>query len=161
MRIRIADLGEPELEFGHGIAGREPKVMLPQGGPLGSTADMGVQTIRLGLVCLPGEESAVRRWFDSMHKPLLNNESNARRFREFPGAEKAFRCRFEIPSHFVVRLNQHQYDLALTRTSGERFERLLKLYGDAVKSLFVDARPACVVVCFPEEVATLRITNPR
>jgi len=47
------------------------------------------KTIQLGLVCLPGEEFAVRRWFDSIHKPLLNDESNARRFREFPGVEKA------------------------------------------------------------------------
>jgi hypothetical protein len=161
MKIKVEDLGEPELVFGNRISGRDPKVMLPEGGPLEASAETSVKTIQLGLVCLPSEESAVRRWFDSMHKPLLNDESNARRFREFPGAEKAFRCRFEILDHFVVRLHQPQYDLALTRASGERFESLLKLYGDAIKSLFGDSHPACVLVCFPEEVAALRITNAR
>jgi len=135
--------------------------MLPKGGPLGTSSETSVKTIQLGLVCLPGEEFAVRRWFDSIHKPLLNDESNARRFREFPGVEKAFRCRFEIPDHFVVRLNQPQYALALTRAPAKRFESLLKLYGDAIKSLFGDSHPACVLVCFSEDVADLRITNPR
>jgi hypothetical protein len=161
MKIRIEDLGEPELEFGKQISGTDPKVMLPKGGPLGTSLETGVKPIQLGLVCLPGEELAVRRWFDSMHKLLLNDESNARRFHEFPGVEKAFRCRFEIPNHFVVHLKQPQYDLALSRASRERFESLLKLYGDAIKSLFGDSRPACVLVCFPEDVADLRITNPR
>jgi hypothetical protein len=118
-------------------------------------SETGVKTVQWGLVCLLSEESAVRRWFDSMHKPLLNDESNARRFREFLGVDKAFRCRFEIPNYFVVRLNQPQHDLALTRAPGERFENLLKLYGDAIKSLFGDSHPACVLVCFPEEVAEL------
>jgi hypothetical protein len=53
MRIRVEDLGEPELEFGHRISGRDPKAMLPEGGPLGSSTETGVQTIRLGL--LPAE----------------------------------------------------------------------------------------------------------
>lgn len=160
MKIRIEDLGEPELEFGQGERGKEPKRMLPYAGPFASEIDIEPKVIQLGLVALPGEVSAVRRWFDKMHAPMLNQESNARRFREFPGVQKAVRCSFEIPDRFVRKLNQRQYELCSARNPNERFDELLKLYTSAIKTLFEDRRPDCVLVCFPEEVATLRITNP-
>jgi hypothetical protein len=96
MKIRIEELGEPELEFGGCSSGINPKLSLPDQGPLKASGEKGVRTIPLGLVCLPSEEKAVRKWFELMHKPLLNNESNIRRFKEYPGAEKALHCRYEI-----------------------------------------------------------------
>ncbi|MCI0390767.1 MAG: hypothetical protein MOB07_18635 [Acidobacteria bacterium] len=161
MKIRIEELGEPELEFGGRSSGINPKLALPDQGPLKASGEKGVRTISLGLVCLPSEEKAVRRWFELMHKPLLNNESNVRRFKEYPGAEKALHCRYEIPDQFVVRLNPQQHEIALARSGSEKFESLLNLYSEAIKSLFSDPRPACILVCFPEEVAALRVTNPR
>jgi hypothetical protein len=161
MRVRIEDLGEPELEFGGGETDKNPKKILPLAGPFASSLDLEPRTIELGLVALPGEVEAVRRWVKRMHQPMLTQESNAQRFREFPGVSQALRCRFEISDRFVRRLNQTQYDLISIRKPHERFCELLKLYVNAIKTLFADQRPACVLVCFPEEVATLRVTNPR
>jgi hypothetical protein len=161
MKLRIEDLGEPELEFGCGELDKNPKNILPLAGPFASSLEIEAKTIQLGLVALPSEVDAVRRWISRMHTPLLNQESNVQRFREFPGVEKALRCRFEIPDRFIRRLNQNQYDLISVRQPHERFNELLKLYTNAIKTLFTDQRPACVLVCFPEDVATFRITNPR
>ena len=160
MKISIEDLGEPELEFGQGELHNDPKRVLPVVGPFASELELESKVIRVGLVALPSEVAAVHRWFEKMHSPMLGHESNALRFREFPGVPKALRCRFEIPDKFVRRLDRNRYDLISTRNAHERFEELLKFYADAIKTLFEDQRPDCVLVCFPEEVAALRVSNP-
>lgn len=160
MKISIEDLGEPDLEFGQGELHRDPKRVLPIAGPFASELDVEPKVIRLGLVALPSEVSLVYRWFEKMHSPMMGHETNALRFREFPGVQKALRCSFEIPDKFVRRLNKNQYDLISSQNSNEHFEGLLKLYSDAIKTLFEDQRPDCVLVCFPEEVAALRMSNP-
>lgn len=161
MRIKILKLSEPQLEFGHGLLNVDPKKGFSQAGPFSSTIESGINTIQLGLVSLPREVDPIRRWVDRMHKPLLSEESNALRFREFPGVETAFRCRFELPDHFVQRLNEHDYDMILAAQPHERFAQLLRLYSNAIKAMFLDQRPDCILVSFPEEVALLRVTNPR
>lgn len=161
MRMRLEDLGEPQLEFGGGACGVDPKGVLPDAGPFGATFESSTKTIQLGLVSLPSEVDAVRRWFARMHKLIVSNETNAQRFGEFPGVEKAFRCRFEIPDHFVRRLDEGQHPQIAAQPAHSRFDRLLTFYGEKIKSLFTDQRPACVLVCFPEEVASLRIANPK
>jgi hypothetical protein len=161
VKIRIEDLGEPELEFGGGERSIDPKQILPRVGPFDSTFDSTTKRISLGLVGLPSQINPARKWIERMHRPLVNNETNVQRFREFPGCEKAFRCRFEIPDRFVRRLDERFYDLISARNDHARFSDLLKLYGDAIKSFFSDPHPSCILVCFPEDVATLRITNPK
>jgi hypothetical protein len=161
MKMRIENLEEPDLEFGQGAVGKNPRTVLPHNGPLSSTYEEGVKTFQLGLVALPSEVTAVRDWVRRMHQPLLTPESNAMRFAEFPGVGPAFHCRFEIPQHFVRELNADRVAIALVRSPQDRFEELLKLYSDKITSLFTDPHPDCILVCFPEDVATLRITNPR
>jgi len=161
MKMRLEDLGEPRLEFGYRTYGVDPKYVLSEAGPLSSIQESGTKTIELGLVCLSGEVDAVRRWFARMHRLIVSNETNALRFREFPGVEKAFCCRFNIPNHFIQRLDERQYQEMAAQPTHVRFDQLLKLYGDKIRSLFSDRRPACVLVCFPEEVAALRVANPR
>jgi hypothetical protein len=160
MKIHIEDLGEPDLEFGQGELHRDPKRVLPIAGPFASELDVEPKVIRLGLVALPSEVSPVYRWFEKMRSPMMGHETNALRFREFPGVQKALRCSFEIPDKFIRRLNKNQHDLISSQNSNEQFEGLLKLYCDAIKTLFEDQRPDCVLVCFPEEVAALRMSNP-
>lgn len=161
MKMRIEDLGEPDLQFGHGIIGKDPKQTLPVGGPFASNYESGTKTIKLGIVALPSEIDSVKRWIERMHRLLLDDETNAQRFREFPGVEKAFRCRFEIPEQFIRRLNQRRFDLISNLPPHARFEELINFYASAIKTLFKDYRPACVLVCFPEEVGSLRIDNPK
>ena len=159
MKLRIEVLTEPEIEGGHGVLGTEPKLILPKGGPFGSIYDRTIKTISLGLVCLPQNEEPIHRWIDSMNNLLLDDETNVRRFREFPGATKAFHARYEV--RFIRKLDDEKFKLTLERSAPERFSELLDLYGEAIKSLFVDQGPSCILVDFPEDVANLRINNPR
>lgn len=159
MKLRIDVLAEPEIEVGRGICGAEPKLILPKGGPFGSIYDHGIKTIPLGLVCLPQNKDLIPDWIESMNNLLLDDETNVRRFREFPGATKAFCARFEV--RFIRELDFEKFKMCLERSAPERFTGLLDLYSEAIKSLFIDQGPACILVDFPEEVADLRINNPR
>lgn len=161
MKMLIRDLGEPDIEVGGGNAGNNPKSLLAKYGPIGSSLDTMQRPIQLGLVALPSEIGPVRQWFKRMERLLLDDESNALRFPEFPGVEKAFRCSFEIPDRFVRQLRPDKFDLACSGSGTSRFEALLDLYSTSICSLFTDQRPDCVLVCFPEEVASLRVSNPR
>ncbi len=159
MKLRVKVLGEPEIEGGRGVLGVEPKLILPKGGPFGSIYDQAVKTIPLGLVCLPQNKQVIQEWIDSMNNLLLDDETNVSRFREFPGATKAFHARFQI--RFIRELDDDKFKVSLERSAPERFTALLNLYSDAIKSLFLDQGPSCILVDFPEEVASLRINNPR
>lgn len=161
LRVKVIHIDEPRLEFGQGLAHVDPKCGLAEAGPFASTFESATKKVDLGLVGLPAEVDPLRRWIERMHRPLLSQETNALRFREFPGAESAFRCRFELSDRFIQRLDEHHYHLLLERPSPERFTGLLRLYADAIKVLFLDHRPDCVLVTFPEAVALLRVTNPR
>lgn len=159
LKLRINVLPEPEIEVGHGLRGAEPKLLLPDGGPFGSIYTKTTKTIPLGLVCLPENRGPIRFWIDSMNGPLLDDETNIKRFREYPGAERAFRARFEL--QFVRELDEEKFRACLESSAPQRFSGLLDLYADAIKSLFIDQGPHCILVDFPEPVATLRINNPR
>jgi len=161
MKLHVEDLGEPLLEFGNGVEGVDPKTTLAKAGPFGASGQSVPKTVQLGLVAPVLEADAVRLWIDKMGALLLDDESNARRFRPFPGAPKALRCQFDLPDRFVRILDTGKFDHALAQDSNRSFELLLKLYGDSIESLFADQHPDCVLVCFPEAVATLRIANPR
>jgi hypothetical protein len=58
-------------------------------------------------------------------------------------------------------LDEDDYRLAMGAGGSARFEKLLELYTDAVTALLSDEAPDCILVCFPERVANLRISNPR
>ncbi len=165
MKMRVSVVPEPMLQFGSGIVGTEPKVCLVRGGPLSPATDGDGHVIKLGLVALPDEVEPILRWVDRMHRFLLSEETNAKRFKEFPGIPAVFRCRFEVPSHFIRRVDIQQYERLRTqlgnRPTNDSFEALLSFWRDTIRSLFGDRRPDCVLVGFPEEIATLRVANPR
>jgi len=121
-----------------------------------------VSDIPLGLVALPEEAGPVRSWMKLMGKLLMSRERNARRYRPFPGTEKAFGRRFILPAQFVRTINRDHYEAALAeKDPNRRFDRLLELFGSAVCSLFNDVRPACVLVALPDILGELRVSNPR
>lgn len=159
MRLRITQVAEPLIEAGHGTVGLEPKLILPVAGPFGSNSDSTSKAIRLGLVCLPENRQAISDWVASMNSFLLDDETNIKRFREFPGSERAFRTNFSI--QFIRELDIDRYHMALEQSAAQRFDQLLRLYFEAISSLFIDQGPQCIIVDFPEEVANLRITNPK
>ena len=161
MKMLVTDLGEPKIEVGNNQSGPNPKTLLSDFGPIGANGDSSSKVIEVGLVALKSEVAPVRQWFQRMRRLLLDDESNAKRFREFPGIEKAFHCKFEVPDRFVRVIRDDKYALAASGSGSARFEALLDLYTNTIASLFIDPRPACILVCFPEELASLRVSNPR
>jgi hypothetical protein len=160
MKLRLRSLSEPKLLFGGNKEHFDPKIALANYGPV-DMRPSEIKHIQLGLV---GPESEVRdaqRWFTKLDKPLIDSVNNALRFPNFPGTGKAFACNFEIPQKFVRTLPEKELQIALAQTGGEQFESLLALYANTIGGLFVDAGPAAIIVCFPEEIAELRIQNPR
>ena len=120
------------------------------------------EIIRLGLVGPAAEVEAARGWLPRLNGLLVSTEGNSRRFRDYPGAPRAFAARFEVDSRFIRLLDNSRLQFALaSRPGGDRFENLLELYDGRISSLFTDKRPDCILVCLPEELATMRIANPR
>jgi hypothetical protein len=159
MNIRIECLREPDLEFGSGALGPEPKRVLKGHGPL--DRQEAPEIIRLGLVGPEAEVEAARKWLPRLNGMLVATESNSRRFRDYPGGPRGFSARFEVDPRFVRALDETRFQMAIeTRAPSRRFEALLELYQGRVSSLFSDKRPERILVCFPEEIATLRIANP-
>ncbi len=99
--------------------------------------------------------------------PRLNSvavarEKSAHRYRDWPGAARAIGATFSVEDRFVRPLDQDRLNLALRRTSpSAKFEELLDLFDARIQSLFGDVRPDCIIVCLPDEIADLRISNPR
>lgn len=160
MRIRLRPLGEPRLLFGGDFTHFDPKVALAKAGPVDSRASE-IKRIPLGLVGPESEIQAALKWFAKLDRPLIDSANNALRFPNFPGTSKAFSCRFEIDERHIRVLPDKEYQIALAQTGSEQFENLLDMYAAAIESLFGDAAPAAIAVCFQEELADLRIQNTR
>src|SRR2546422_169615 len=159
MRLKVEWLPEPDLRFGDGVEGWEPKAVLSTRKP---DRNSGVrEMIRLGLVAFDEEIESVHRWFDRMHGLIVSSETNARRNRPFPGTRRTFDCTFEIAERFTRRIDRQAYDRGMSLSARDRFEPMLDLYASRVESLFGDVHPDCILVCLPEDMADLRISNPK
>jgi hypothetical protein len=162
VRISLKALKEPALLFGRGEFDVDPKIGLQKGGLL-SLDDGSTKAIRIGLVSVDSETSKIFHWLKRLGGWMIDSADNALRFPKFPGSQKAVHCKFEINEiKHVKEIAEGEFQAALKAGSqSERFEKLLDLYSSRIKALFRDGGPSCVVVGFPEEVATLRIANNR
>lgn len=160
MQMRLRALGEPELIFGGGQVGLDPRVALTKSGPFDARRNE-IKTIRLGLVSPESEIVSIVKWFNRLDTLLVDSATNALRYPNFPGTSKALRCRFELVPTFIRRLPEREFQMAMSQSGPDRFEQLLALYSEVITGLFHDAGPAVILVGFPEEIAELRIQNPR
>lgn len=160
MKIRLRPLGEPNLLFGGNRAHFDPKIALANYGPVDSKQNE-VKTIRIGLVGPQSELDEAVRWFSRLDTLLIDSANNALRFPNFPGTSIALRCRFELDPKFVRALPDAEFQLAWAKTGNDQFEALLQIYTDVICGLYGDAGPAAIAVCFPEELADLRVQNTR
>ena len=59
-------------------------------------------------------------------------------------------------------MDEEKLNLALHRSSpSEKFDDLLELFDAKIQGFFGDARPDCIIVCLPDELADMRISNPK
>jgi hypothetical protein len=157
--IRIECLREPNLLFGGDEAGVEPRRVMAKAGAVDSAAR---KEIRIGLVGPTDEVQLARRWLPRLNNVAIAREKSARRYRDWPGAQKAFGTTFIVEDRFVRTLDRDRLTLALNRSSpSEKFDELLDLFDAKIQGLFGDVRPDCIIVCLPDEAADMRISNPR
>src|SRR5581483_9503631 len=159
MKIKIECLPEPELAFGQGRTGLEPRRILAKAGP----ADAGrISTIRLALVGPSADIEAARPWIQKLNGFLAAHEGNSARYREWPGAPAALGVRFVVEDRFMRPVDESRLELARSKglSSKDGFDDLLDLFDSRVTGLLGDGGPDCIVVVLPEEIADLRIENP-
>lgn len=157
--IRIECLPEPELLFGSNQTGVEPRRVMTKAG----AADIAPSSqVRIGLVGPREEVELARRWLPRLNGVAVAREKSARRYRDWPGAPRAFGVTFVVDDRFVRAIDQDKLDLALNRPSpSDRFDELLELFDGKIQGLFGDVRPDCIIVCLPDAAADMRISNPR
>lgn len=159
MNIRIECLPEPKLLFGAEATGVEPRRMMAKFGAADKTSQ---SVIRVGIVGPAVEVDIARAWLPRLNKMAIAREKSARRYPNWPGAQQVLGVTFVDEDRFVRPLDEQRLALALGRQSdAERFDELLELYDAKIQGFFGDIRPDCILVCLPDEIADLRISNPR
>jgi hypothetical protein len=158
MKVKIECLPEPRLAFGQGKAGLEPRRVMAKAGPV----DGGrIHEIRLAIVGLDADVRAARTWISRLNNFMPAREGNSSRYRDWPGAPSALGVQFLVEDRFVRPLDQARFDLAVQKgLMREGFEDLLDLFDGRIQGLLGDGGPDCIVVCFSEEIADLKIMNP-
>jgi hypothetical protein len=136
--IKIKCLPEPQLQFNNGRLDFDPRRALSANRPVDHR---GLRNVRVGLIGLGDDVSAARGWIGALDSFKPARERNARRFRDWPGAEKALGARFEIDDNFVRRIDKSQFDrLFRQRITGSDFDALVELFENPLTSMFGDAR---------------------
>jgi hypothetical protein len=157
MKITIETIPEPELDFGYDRFGVEPRRMLAVS--RGAGAEIG--KLRLALVGPAAEVEITKCWLEGMSRFRPARESNASRYRDWPGWRAALGVDLVIEKRFVRNLSDVQVQLGLrSATDGPGFDSLVKMFVERIQGLFGDDRPDCVVVCLPEALGDLRVENP-
>jgi hypothetical protein len=159
LNIKIECLPEPQLIFGGYVSGVEPRRVLAKHGAADRSAP---SELRVGIVGPVAEVQLARAWLPRLNKMAIARERSARRYPNWPGAQQALGVTFVIEERFVRPLDEERLTLALRRSSPiEKFDELLELFDAKIQGLFGDARPDCIIVCLPDELADMRISNPK
>jgi hypothetical protein len=162
VKIELTQIEEPKLEFGSGRIDSYVKDALLLGdGPYGANFYKGIRTIKLGLVAVKGSVANIKDWIESLDSPSISEEDNWKRFREFRGTTDILKCVFELSERDIREISEQDISVFTAQPTAENFNGLLSLYSDRLESLFGDSRPDCILIHFPEEIASLRIANPR
>src|SRR5258708_6741395 len=159
LNIRIECLPEPKLLFGSNETGVEPRRVMAKHGAADKSAP---RELRIGVVGPVAEVQIARDWLPRLNRMAIAREKSARRYPNWPGAQQALGVTFLLEDRFVRAVDEEKLNLALHRSSpSERFDDLLELFDAKIHGFFGDARPDCIVVCLPDELADMRISNPR
>lgn len=162
MKIEISKIKEPELEFGNEYKHAYIRDALKSGcGPYDSNFYEGIKTVNLGLIVLPDKLQNVLRWIESLKDSILPDENNFLKYPEFSGSENILKCKFELKEKHIKEIDPNKFSLAINLSYRERFNKLLDLYVENVTALISDSSPDCILIYFPEELAALRVENPR
>src|SRR5438128_3676113 len=160
LNLRIECLPEPTLIFGGNATGVEPRRMMARYGAADKVC--APKELRIGIVGPSADVQFARNWLPRLNGVGIAQERSAKRYRDWPGSRQVLGVTFVVDDRFVRPLDDDRLNLALHRSSPvERFDEVLELFDARIQGLFGDSRPDCIIVCLPDELADLRISNPR
>src|SRR5437588_483309 len=159
LNLRIECLPEPVLLFGGNATGVEPRRIMAKYGAADKVA--APNELRIGIVGPAADVQFARNWLPRLNGVAIG-EKSARRYRDWPGARQVFGATFVADDRFIRPLDDDRLNLAFHRAApSERFDELLDLFDSRIQGLFGDTHPDCIIVCLPDELADLRISNPK
>jgi hypothetical protein len=165
MKVEVRELRPPIIEVGEDGNFTDPKVGLEQAGPFSLRFGRGHKSaVRVGLVGTVTALPVARAWFRRCSEHVASGSDNATLYPDFPGFQKTFRSRFDVEPRWTVELRQEKIDAVLQKRPTDRFNEMLKMYGDAVGRLGSgDSRPDVVVCYLGDDVARAcrTVDNPR
>src|SRR5688572_28529793 len=126
LNIKIDCLPEPTLRFGGGALGVEPRRALAK---FGAADISSASEVRIGLVGAMDDLQLARRWLHRLNNIAVARERSAKRYRDWPGAPKAFGVRFVVEDRYMRPVDGDRLALALGRSvASDKFDDLFDLF---------------------------------
>lgn len=156
IKIKITELPPPELHFGSpGGNFYNPKLGLTQAGPFdlrfGSARK---DKIRVGIIGELNELRNAKNWLERC-KSKIDSGGNQKLSPNFNGFESIFRTELETNTIWSIEINKFGSVAAALSINdeNERFNRMVELYGHALRTLSEShIKPDVVVCCISDTV---------
>jgi hypothetical protein len=162
MKIEIKKIIEPKLEFAKGFSNSFIREALMTGcGPYEANFYKSPKIIKLGLISLPYRIDSILSWIESLQNLIVSKEKNIKKYPEYLGTLETLKCKFVINQNHIVELEAERFEQLMLSSIRDKFNFLLDMYTEKIQSLFTDNKPDCILVYFPEEIASLRVANSK
>lgn len=152
LKLQIARLPVPELEFAGSAFYHNPRRGLLEAGPFDLRFGSAHHAqVRLALV---GPKDVVQNayaWFQRCQLPIdaIDPEGNVE---QFPGFKNVYRSDLIVEPHTQVLLDETKLSNALSLKPYEALVAVVRLYAEAMLTAKREFRPDVVICCIPEAV---------
>lgn len=152
MKLQIARISVPDLEFGGAGHFQDPREGLLQAGPFDMRFGVTHKAqIRVAVVGPAEMHSAVAAWLERCRAEIPGRSASGKQTL-FPGFKAVFRSDLVVDPSWYVALDQGQVDSALGRRPYDGFELILGAYAHAIERAHEDWRPDVVICAISEEI---------
>lgn len=152
LKLQIARLPVPELEFAGSAYYHNPRRGLLEAGPFDMRFGSAHHTqVRLALI---GPKDVVQNgysWFNRCQLPInvLNSDAGTE---PFPGFQSVYRSELVVEPHTNILLDETKLFNALSLKPYDALVEVVRLYADAMLEAKREFRPDVVICCIPEAV---------
>lgn len=153
--MKIAQLTEPELEFGGDLRHIDPRAGISAFGPADANAETAPRAIQLGLVGDAAGLDGLRGWLDRCRGEVSGKETHQQNlFPSWPGfdVDRAFRSTIVFDDRACREISQPQLRSLKRLPMAERVRELVEVYVREIESLADDGRVAVIVCIRPDEL---------
>lgn len=152
MKLQIARLAVPELEFGGAGYFQDPRLGLRQAGPFDIRFGAAHKTqIRVAVVGPAETHATVAAWLQRCRSEILPIDPTSKLL-AFPGFEAVFRSELVAEPEWYRGLDGNRINEALSLRPYDGFERIVDLYGRAIEEARREFQPDVVVCAISEAI---------